>query len=285
MLDANGWRGAELTLDVEVSRADRYVLAAGTMSVTTVEGEHNSCPTASLHAVRDGLVWMSRGFAGGREALAAVRFDKHQELTLAFDAAPDAMALFDDQGRIVHGNRATALLLTVPQDALAGLRIDRFAPPEERGRALSAWESWKRRGQSAGLAPLVSADGKRKLVALTVKTNYHVGRHLVVARRRDTTGLGLRAENGLTPRQREVLGLVAAGFTGPEIATRLFLSPATVRTHVKNAMEALRASTRAEAVAKAFAAGELTPRDLRQERPSIRSEMPRGESQRGPTQN
>lgn len=262
MLDAKGWRDAELALDIEVSRVDRYVLATGTMSVTTAEGEHRSRPTASLHAVRDGLVWMSRGFADEGEALAAIGFDKHQELTLAFDGAPDAMALFDDRGRIVHCNRAAAELLGVPQEPLRGIRIDRFAPPEERERALSAWEGWKRRGQSAGLAPLVSADGRRKFVALTVASSYAVGRHLVIARLREAALPGRQAEKRLTVRQREVLCLVAAGLSGPEAAARMFISPATVRTHVKNAMEALGARTRAEAVAKALRAGELTFGDL-----------------------
>jgi PAS domain S-box-containing protein len=274
MLDAKGWREAGPALDLEVSRVDRYVLAAGTMFVTAAEGEQRSHPTATLHVVRDGLIWMSRGFADEPEALAAVRFDKHQELALVFDAAPDAMALFDDAGRIVHCNRATALLLALPESALRGIRIDRFAPPEERKQALSVWEAWKRRGRSAGVAPLVSADGKRKLVALTVKTNYAVGRHLVIARRRDASGTGRQAEQRLTVRQREVLGLVASGLTGPEVAARLFLSTATVRTHMKNAMGALRARTRSEAVARALLAGELTSRDLEREKSRRESHAP-----------
>jgi DNA-binding NarL/FixJ family response regulator len=61
----------------------------------------------------------------------------------------------------------------------------------------------------------------------------------------------------LTPRQREVLSMLALGLNGPETAVRLFLSPATVRTHVQNAMQALGAKTRAQAVAEALVQGEL----------------------------
>jgi DNA-binding NarL/FixJ family response regulator len=53
----------------------------------------------------------------------------------------------------------------------------------------------------------------------------------------------------LTPREREILGLLAEGCSGPEIAGRLFLSIETVRTHVGNAVTKLGARTRVEAVA------------------------------------
>ncbi|HWM04449.1 MAG TPA: helix-turn-helix transcriptional regulator [Actinophytocola sp.] len=43
----------------------------------------------------------------------------------------------------------------------------------------------------------------------------------------------LRA-HGITPREAEVLGLVAEGLTNAQVAERLFLSPRTVDTHVAN---------------------------------------------------
>jgi DNA-binding NarL/FixJ family response regulator len=53
----------------------------------------------------------------------------------------------------------------------------------------------------------------------------------------------------LTPREREVLGLLADGYRGPEIAERLFLSLETVRTHIRNAVGKLGARTRVQAAA------------------------------------
>ncbi|MFF2390598.1 sigma factor-like helix-turn-helix DNA-binding protein [Agromyces sp. NPDC058104] len=44
---------------------------------------------------------------------------------------------------------------------------------------------------------------------------------------------------GLTPREREVVELAAAGMTGPEIATRLSISPGTVRNHLQRARDKL----------------------------------------------
>ena len=61
----------------------------------------------------------------------------------------------------------------------------------------------------------------------------------------------------LSPREREVLDLLAQGLNGEEVAERLVLSPETVRTHVRNAMEKLEASTRVHAVAIALRQGEI----------------------------
>ena len=67
--------------------------------------------------------------------------------------------------------------------------------------------------------------------------------------------LALGADGGglkvLSPRERQVLDLLADGFTGQGIAQKLFLSPETVRTHVRNATTKLGARTRVQAVAVA----------------------------------
>ena len=54
---------------------------------------------------------------------------------------------------------------------------------------------------------------------------------------------------------REILDLVARGLTNTEIASRLVLSPKTVRNHVSNVFTKLQVATRAEAVAHARDAG------------------------------
>jgi DNA-binding NarL/FixJ family response regulator len=56
----------------------------------------------------------------------------------------------------------------------------------------------------------------------------------------------------LSGREREILALLANGFSNPDIAQRLFISPETVRTHVRNAMTKLEADTRTQAVALAL---------------------------------
>jgi len=61
----------------------------------------------------------------------------------------------------------------------------------------------------------------------------------------------------LSAREREVLGLVAQGLSGPAISTRLGIGVSTVRSHVRNARAKLGARSRAEAVARALETGEL----------------------------
>ncbi|MDX2968941.1 response regulator transcription factor [Kribbella solani] len=61
----------------------------------------------------------------------------------------------------------------------------------------------------------------------------------------------------LSPRELEVLQAVAAGNTNREIAAHLFISEATVKTHLLNIYAKLTAPDRASAVAKAFKLGLL----------------------------
>jgi DNA-binding CsgD family transcriptional regulator len=55
---------------------------------------------------------------------------------------------------------------------------------------------------------------------------------------------------GLTPREREILDLVAEGATNAHIASALGISPATVRKHLEHAYAKLEVSTRTAAVAR-----------------------------------
>jgi DNA-binding NarL/FixJ family response regulator len=52
----------------------------------------------------------------------------------------------------------------------------------------------------------------------------------------------------LTPREREIIAMIASGLTADEIADRLFLSPLTVKTHINHAMSKLSLRTRTQLV-------------------------------------
>ncbi|MGO1972267.1 MAG: response regulator [Propionibacteriaceae bacterium] len=84
-----------------------------------------------------------------------------------------------------------------------------------------------------------------------------------VARSTDLSGL-------LTPREREILGLVALGLSNPEISTRLVLSEATVKTHVSRVIVKTGCRDRAQVVALAYQSG-LVSRAVPQGRPGIDS--------------
>ncbi|TCP52941.1 LuxR family two component transcriptional regulator [Tamaricihabitans halophyticus] len=63
----------------------------------------------------------------------------------------------------------------------------------------------------------------------------------------------------LTERERELVGWVATGRSNEEIASELFISPATVRTHIGRAMLKLHARDRAQLVVFAIRAGLTVP--------------------------
>jgi DNA-binding NarL/FixJ family response regulator len=63
----------------------------------------------------------------------------------------------------------------------------------------------------------------------------------------------------LTEREREIVALVGEGLSNREIAERLFLSPATAKTHVSRAMGKLRVRDRAQLVVIAYETGLVRP--------------------------
>lgn len=64
-------------------------------------------------------------------------------------------------------------------------------------------------------------------------------------------------QGGLSPREREIIELLAEGLTNEAVAERLVLSPETVKTHVRNAMSKLEAKNRVHAIAIALRMGAI----------------------------
>lgn len=73
------------------------------------------------------------------------------------------------------------------------------------------------------------------------------------------TGRHAAAVQTLTPREREVFTLIAQGLSNPEIAAQLYLSEATVKTHVGHILAKLGARDRVQAVVIAYETGIVTP--------------------------
>lgn len=202
------------------------------------------------------------------------------EPTITAAAALDAIeegVLVQDAEQIVYANRAAGELLGLDREHLRGLA--QLAPPcewvSESGAPVSAAE-WPvadalrtGRPQRPRILGIKQRDGALRWVRVSARPfgNAVLTSLLdVTALRRaqeDAKALAARlGTNGtsasvLSPREHEVVELLAAGLTGDEVAGQLRISPATVRVHIRNAAGKLGASTRMQAVAIAVARGEI----------------------------
>jgi DNA-binding NarL/FixJ family response regulator len=88
--------------------------------------------------------------------------------------------------------------------------------------------------------------------------NSHIARKIVQSFHRPTTGRGSEDQN-LSPREAQVLDLLAKGFLYKEIAESMGLTYATVHTHVRHIYEKLHVRSRTEAVAKHLGQARMVP--------------------------
>jgi DNA-binding NarL/FixJ family response regulator len=105
-------------------------------------------------------------------------------------------------------------------------------------------------------------DAVRVVAAGEALLSPRVTRRLITefARLRPTPPSSPEALRELTPREAEVLRLVAGGLSNAEIAERLVVSEETVKTHVSHVFVKLGVRGRAQAVVIAYESGVVTPR-------------------------
>lgn len=168
-----------------------------------------------------------------------------------FEEAPDAMLVVDDERAFLAGNRRARDLLGVTPPQLLRMRVDDIAPEGLEAR----WAAFRRDGRQEGSLIVRSRDGNEQEVELKARADLDPGQHLAVL----CPVAAPRARRGgrLSVREREVVRMLASGRNANEIAAALFLSRATVATHVRNAMAKLGARTRVEAVVIALRDGEV----------------------------
>ena len=82
-------------------------------------------------------------------------------------------------------------------------------------------------------------------------------------RRGQLRGAAFLGEEALSPRETDVLALLRQGASNAQIAQRLAISEATVKSHMASLMEKLHAADRAGVVARAFDLGLLRPEAAR----------------------
>jgi DNA-binding NarL/FixJ family response regulator len=121
-----------------------------------------------------------------------------------------------------------------------------------------AWQTFLRSGEYAGARVSIRNGGSEVPVDLVGRMEFvdddrvtiHLARATGASPSGDDRGQNLVAL--LTARERAVIVLIAAGHETQDIGELLHVSPATVRTHVRNAMTKLGAHTRAQLVAVAM---------------------------------
>ena len=163
------------------------------------------------------------------------------------------MLILDREAVYTEVNDAALRAMQRTRDQVIGRSLG-FTTPDERQPELErVWQRFKREGHIVVGWELALPDGSPL--------------HVDVVGTADTPEPGLyltvyvarpRAGGRLSPRESEITRLLALGLSGEQIAGQLFLSPETVRTHIRNAMQHVGAQTRAQLVAVALADGLIT---------------------------
>lgn len=190
-------------------------------------------------------------------------------MSALFDKTTTPMLLAGDNRCYLAANSAACELLGRSARELSGLQVDDLVAPGARPAVPALWREFLRSGSQGGEIELLRADGRSVAVSYSATANIVPGLHLTVFPRPGREDPVLDRPRGaavaagspkpLTGREREVLTLLALGCTGAEIASRLYLSPETVRTHTRRARGKLGARTRSQAIALAVKSGQIDP--------------------------
>ncbi|MGV9879400.1 response regulator [Streptomyces sp. NPDC003006] len=210
--------------------------------------------------IRAGLVGLLRA-ATGIEVVGEAG-DGDEAVELAARTCPDVI-LMDIRMPGMNGITATTKILAQAVEPVPRvLVLTTFDLDEYVYGALRAGASGfllKDSGPERLLAAVAAVGGGDALFAPSVT------RRLVEAFARQTTGHGgddCRPPpdlGALTQREVEVLKLIARGLTNADIAERLYISEATVKTHLNRTMSKLDLDSRAQAVVVAYETGLVTP--------------------------
>jgi DNA-binding CsgD family transcriptional regulator len=173
------------------------------------------------------------------------------------------MLIVDGDRRYVDANRPARLTFRLSLEELRTYVISDLTPPHLLDELERAWTQMLQAGCVAGPYQVAGTDGSQLDVVYCAIADLLPGLHLVVFAPADwpedelaVVGVdGNRPATPLTTREIEVLELAAEGAEILELAEQLGLSPATVRTHLKNIYAKLDAHNRTGAVVRAMRLG------------------------------
>lgn len=164
---------------------------------------------------------------------------------------------------IIDRNGVVAWLNPAAEKIVGDVRGQRFThvvTPGDRPRAKEAFARkivGKEKVTDAEV-DLVGADGREisvEVSSVPLKEGHQIVGVFGLLSRPPSPPKSPRPHAKLTPRQREVLGLLAHGCSTHQIAELLHLSRETVRNHIRGVLQALEVHSRVEAVATARAEG------------------------------
>ena len=185
--------------------------------------------------------------------------DGEEAVELALELRPDVILMDLNMPRVT-GIEATQRILEAHPD-IAILMLTMFEDDKSIFAAMRA---------GAHGYVLKGADGTETLRAIQAAASGEAIFSPTITQRltkyfatpeRDQTTSANRAFSNLTEREHEILSLMAGGYTNNAIASRLYLSPKTVRNYVSSIFTKLEVSDRSQAIVQAREAGLGTKRE------------------------
>jgi PAS domain S-box-containing protein len=196
---------------------------------------------------------------GGPRLAGGAGYESDSPVRVLLDRSPVGIAMSDRDGRILEANAALCDLLGYSREELLGRELSALIGEDGRARHVAALRELFTGKDSSyeAFETYLSADGnpgKTRLEVDVVRdgdgsplyyvSHWHPG---------DRAPRPDRASGpSPTPRELDVLRLAAEGLSTEEMATRLEVSPTTVKTHLKNLYAKMGVSNRAGAVAEAL---------------------------------
>ena len=173
-----------------------------------------------------------------------------------------ALSRADASGDLPH---VVLMDLVLPEtDGIEGISMIRARYPGVRVVAMTSFSEAERvqAALAAGAAGYLLKDAEPDEVAMAVRAARRGEVHLdpgVVGRLTGALTGSNTGVAGLSPREREVLKLVAEGLSNREIGRRLGISERTARTHVSNILPKIQVSSRTQAALFAVREGLVQP--------------------------